>query len=133
MSRQTFLTSLTLGILTAALLLAAPSSAQAQGGNNRIRLTATMFSGAMKGVAKYDNINNNARRKFQFELEKGPAGSVVAVFAGTTLLGTTTVNGLGTAKIDLDSKLGHNVPVMTTETLIRVKLNGVQVMAARLR
>ncbi len=111
---------------------ASPVFAQSGGGNG-IRLFAHSRVGQTTGKAKYEEIKGNSRRKFSFEMEKATAGAVVQVSVGSTTMGTATVNAVGRAKFELDTRLGQGVPQMGVGTLVTVKLNGLPFAQTPLR
>lgn len=106
-------------------------TAMAQGGN-RIRLVANMASGATKARLRYDEINAN-RRKLNFELEKGTAGQMLTVKANGAIVGTATVNSLGIAKFELDTRKGQQVPVLTAGASVEVLAGNTVIMSGTLR
>ncbi|MEZ6094037.1 MAG: hypothetical protein R3C03_07325 [Pirellulaceae bacterium] len=97
----------------------------------RTRLVANGNSGAMKFRARYEE--RGSKRKFNFQLEKGQAGQVVTVKAGSVVVGTATVNNLRRAAFELQTERGQAVPAMSSGTTISVWIGGVQVMSGNLR
>lgn len=84
-----------------------------KGGNkNRVRLT-TRFTG-VNAKAKFET--KGTKSKFEFEIERstpGATGSVsVKTSAGTSQVGTFTVNSLGRAEVELESEHGDVVPAL---------------------
>jgi predicted PilT family ATPase len=98
-----------------------------------IKLEARMRSGVTKSKAKYEEIKNNTRRKFSFELEVGTAGQKVNVMVNGALMGTAIVNNLGRAKFELDTNLGQVVPRLASGANVVVTINGATAMNGTLR
>lgn len=105
----------------------------AAGGGNRIRRIANMSAGPVKGKAKYEEINNNSRRKFSFELQKGTPGTVITIITGSNTLGTATVNAARRVNFELDTRNGQNAPQLPAGTAVKIKVNGTILMSGILQ
>ncbi len=123
---------LSVAVLVCSLLATAlTSDSYAQGGGNRVRLEARMAANGMRGTAKWEQRAD--RIKFNYQLEKGTAGTVVEVQASTAsgqvVLGSFTVDTFGRGTIDIDSRLGHNVPLLAAGDTVSARVNGVTIMS----
>lgn len=98
-----------------------------------IRLEARMRAGIIKARARYEEINNNSRRKFNFQLENGTPGDSVSVSANGMVMGTAIVNNLRRAKFELDTNLGQTVIQLPVGTRVEVMINGTPVMSGTLQ
>ncbi|MBL8892465.1 MAG: hypothetical protein JNL67_20990 [Planctomycetaceae bacterium] len=109
-----------------------PAEAAPSAGRD-VRLFARMTAGITKGVAKYEEIKNDTRRKFSIEISQAIPGTVVTVWAGQVQMGQVAIDGFGRGKLELDTRLGHQVQKMQRGTLVEVRWNGVTGMSGSLQ
>lgn len=117
--------------LSFVFVLADAIPVHAQSGN-RVRLFATMSSGAAKAKAKYELLDG-ARRKFSIEVQNATPGQVLSISAGGTSVGSLTVDAFGKGKLERDTKLGEAVPVLESGALVEASQGGTSVMSGQLR
>ena len=83
---------------------------------------------AASGKAKFKI--DGSERELQIEAEDVRAGTVLQFHVGGTLVGTATANGLGEARLNLNSTLGQSVPMSVTGQSVTVSLtDGTRVLA----
>lgn len=118
-----------LAALVAAVMLGSLSQAafakhgSGGGGGNKTRITLTA-AGAYpraKGTATYKA--KGSEREFQAEVEniKKLAGKQVNIFVNGAQVGSATVNGLGAARLNLNTNLGNAVPNIQAGAVVQVK------------
>ncbi|MBY0488749.1 MAG: hypothetical protein K2R93_02795 [Gemmatimonadaceae bacterium] len=71
-----------------------------------------------KGKAKYATSANE--RELQIEVENVPAGTMLTFTVGGSAAGTATADAFGKARLNLNTKLGQTVPMVSTGTTVRV-------------
>lgn len=104
----------------AMIALGAGQVAEAKGTKTRITLAAgSSFPGA-KGKATYKS--DGSEREFQVEVEniKSLAGTSLKVYVNGAQVGSAKVNGLGEARLNLNTDSGNAVPQVAAGTKVRV-------------
>ncbi len=99
-------------------------SSSASGARLQARLAGNAFNNLVpSGNADY-RVETSGRRRLKVEAEDVnlPAGTVLAVFAGSTQVGTLTLSGLplNTGEMELESQQGQTVPTLPAGTMIAV-------------
>jgi hypothetical protein len=116
------------GILAAAALVAVPTASAATDVHTATLTGSTSFP-TVTGKAKFQRDNGIRELEAQIENAKRLAGQRVRFRVDGQLVGSATVNSLGTARI---RRSGDVVPAVSTGSTIRVrKLNGVLVASGR--
>ena len=117
-----------IGILAALALVAGPA-ANAATDVHRATLEGSTSYPAVTGKAKFSRDDGVRQLEAQIEDANPLAGRKVSFRVNGVTVGTATVNGVGTARID---KAGSAVPNVTAGSTIRVRRpNGVLVASGR--
>lgn len=125
-------TMLAAGCIALAAMLAMPEGAWAQRIRLEARLVGTAASPLASGRARFELRSDRIR--FTTQVEDTVAGTPLAVVLTrgnqSVVVGTVTTNILGQADLNLDSRLGHRVPIMQRGDIVRVLApNGVVLLA----
>ena len=106
----------TIGMLAALALVAAPASAATN--VHRATLKGSQQFPAVTGSAKF-SVDDGARQlEAEVQHAKPIAGTKVRFRVNGTLVGSATVNSLGTARID---RSGNGIPAVSKGSTIRVR------------
>ncbi len=117
-----------IGILAAAALVAVPTAGAATNVHTAT-LTGSASFPAVNGKAKFQRDNGVRQLEAQIEDAHALAGQRVRFRVNGQLVGSATVNSLGTARI---RRTGNAIPAVSTGSTIRVrKLNDVLVASGR--
>jgi hypothetical protein len=110
----------TIGTLAALALVGAPANAATN--VHQATLKGSQQFPAVTGSAKFSVDDGVRQLEAEVQHAKAIAGTKVRFRVDGTLVGTATVNSLGTARID---KSGGGIPAVTKGSTIRVRrLNG---------
>lgn len=116
------------GVLAAAALVAVPTAGAATNVHTATLTGSASFPG-VNGKAKFQRDDGVRELEAQIEDAKALAGQRVRFRVNGQLVGSATVNSLGTARI---RRSGDVVPPVSAGSTIRVrKLNGVLVASGR--
>jgi hypothetical protein len=103
-----------------ALFLALAPSAYAQ----QVRLEAQLFGSdadpLASGKARFEARADRIRLTVEVEDVSASASGVLAIFANDTLVGMVSIDAFGFADLNLDSRLGDDVPVLQRGDMITV-------------
>lgn len=108
-----------------ALLLPANYANAKQGGKVvpvivKISFVAAPGFANSKGTAKLTIKGIQQQLEVEAQVSKKLAGAILGVTVGDAVIGTMTVNSLGTTKLSLNTELGQSVPLIAPGTLIGV-------------
>jgi hypothetical protein len=125
---RTRITISIIGIVAAAALIAVPAASAATDVHTATLNGSASFP-AVSGKAKFQRDDGIRQLEAQIEDAKALAGKQVRFRVNGQLVGTATVNRLGTARIN---RSGNTVPAVSTGSTIRVRtLSGTLVASGR--